>query len=119
MLPEKHWIAVDFDGTLVENTWAPGQPFVPGRVGRPIALMVNRVTQWLAQGKDVRILTARIASTNTNAHYNKLIIERWCEKHFGQILVVTSEKDQYMTELWDDRAIQLIPDTGVRVDGRN
>ena len=115
----REWIGVDFDGTLVESTHKPGSAFVPYMVGRPVILMVNRVKSWLAQGKEVRIVTARAASTNSLAVANKQIIENWCEKMFGQKLTVTSEKDPWMIELWDDLAIQVVPNTGWRIDGKN
>lgn len=112
----KRWIGVDFDGTLVENTWRPGEAFIPDRLGRNIPLMVNRVKRWLAQGKAVRIMTARVSPISPFFYINKRIIEQWCQQTFGVVLPVTCEKDQFMDELWDDRAVQLIPDTGLRVD---
>ena len=39
-------------------------------------------------------------------------IENWCLKHLGQKLAVTNVKDYNMLELWDDRAVQVIPNTG-------
>ena len=37
--------------------------------------------------------------------------------HFGVVLPVTNVKDWHMLELWDDRAVQVEPNTGRRVDG--
>lgn len=43
------WIGVDLDGTLAEyHGWDDG------RIGAPIPKMVQRVKQWLAEGKEVR-----------------------------------------------------------------
>lgn len=39
-------------------------------------------------------------------------IERWCLEHIGIVLPVTNVKDYGMIELWDDRAVQVIPNTG-------
>ncbi len=45
-------------------------------------------------------------------------IDAWCERHFGRKLPVTCTKDYGMVELWDDRAVQVKENTGIRVDGR-
>jgi len=42
------------------------------------------------------------------------LIEKWLVEHIGQVLVITSEKDYYMIELWDDRAIRVVTNTGER-----
>jgi hypothetical protein len=39
-------------------------------------------------------------------------IEAWCIKHIGQSLPITCQKDYGMIELWDDRCVQVIPNTG-------
>jgi len=43
----------------------------------------------------------------------------WLKTYVGIELPIISEKDQLMDELWDDKAIQLIPNTGVRADGKD
>jgi hypothetical protein len=48
-------------------------------------------------------------------------IKRWLRanvKGGEKITVITHEKDKEMTELWDDRAVQVESNTGRRVDGR-
>ena len=50
------WIAVDLDGTLAEyHGWV--NTF---NIGAPIPVMAERVRSWIADGKDVRIFTARV-----------------------------------------------------------
>lgn len=112
------WIGVDFDGTLATyNGWQGTS------LGEPIPLMVDRVKGWLAQGKEVRIMTARVSSRNQanraekgegmwEARAHELAIQDWCAKHLGCRLKVTAEKDFEMTELWDDRAITVEKNTG-------
>ena len=39
-------------------------------------------------------------------------IRQWCAKHVGRALPITCCKDYGMIELWDDRCIQVIPNTG-------
>ena len=55
------WIGVDLDGTLAEYLGWQGM----GHIGEPIAPMVERVKAWLAEGKDVRIFTARVCSSQS------------------------------------------------------
>lgn len=101
------WIGVDLDGTIAKYESWKG----PEHVGEPIPLMVERVREWLARGIDVRIFTARVS--NDPGDVARKAIQRWCELHVGAALPVTCCKDYAMVELWDDRAVQVIPNTGV------
>lgn len=99
----KGWIGVDFDGTLAKyDGWVHET-----HVGDPIPAMVERVKGWLAQGKQVKIFTARAHSPESVE-----AIEKWCLEHLGQRLPVTNVKDFQMIELWDDRAIRVQSNTG-------
>jgi hypothetical protein len=114
------WIAVDFDGTLVEYEEWVG----PTHIGKPIMPMVERVRGWLKEGKDVRIFTARVyaplddANRQEDAAAAMCEIQRWCFRMFQRTLPVTCVKDFGMYELWDDRCVQLERNTGKRVDGQ-
>jgi hypothetical protein len=113
----KKWIGVDFDATLAEYHQDTGLP----PPGKPIPKMVNRVKKWLADGKDVRIMTARMNPINHAPgvlEEQRTLLGLWCIEHLGQRLPLTYMKDYLMEELWDDRAIQLIPNTGERADGK-
>ena len=103
------WIGVDLDGTLAAYDGWRG----PEHIGDPVPLMAERVKEWLALDFDVRIFTAR-ASVPAQIPP----IWAWCEKHFGRKLPVTNAKDFQMVELWDDRCIQVISNTGERADGK-
>lgn len=111
------WIGVDLDGTLAEyNGWQGDQ-----HIGNPIPLMVNRVKQWIREGREVKIFTARAYQpAEINYHLEPMpkkeavkAIEDWCMKHIGCKLSVTCTKDYQMIELWDDRAVQVIPNKGI------
>lgn len=118
----KGWIGVDLDGTLARYDGWKGI----AHVGEPIPAMVARVKGWLATGQEVRIFTARVSpmsiAGNTRGEHGQWEIigpiSDWCEKHLGQRLLITHEKDLAMIELWDDRCVQVIPNTGQRADGR-
>lgn len=104
----KGWIAVDFDGTLstYEGNW--------GITGDPIMPMVNRVKAWLAKGQEVRIFTARVSFKNDDRNAEvRNAIEAWCEKHLGQKLAVTCVKDYACIEIWDDKAVRVVKNTGM------
>ena len=115
------WIGVDLDGTLAEyHGWVNEE-----HIGEPVPAMANRVRQWLAEGKDVRIFTARVDGGTValsmgnpageafrDVERIRAIIQDWTEKHFGVRLPVTNQKDYGMVELWDDRAVRVIANTG-------
>lgn len=115
------WIGVDLDGTLAFYDKWQG----PQHIGAPIPAMVARVKAWLADGRDVRIFTARVdggtvalsmgnadGESCRNVSLVEGYIKQWCLEHIGRELPVTCKKDYGMVELWDDRAVQVIPNTG-------
>ncbi len=127
------WIGVDFDGTLAQyGTWVS-----PTHCGEPIAPMVERVKAWRAAGRQVRIFTARVfpltqvladgdlATLRAGLEGMNLAGERvsdalaaaeaiqhWSRRHLGEVLPITCVKDYGMIELYDDRAVQVRPNTG-------
>lgn len=108
-MSDKGWIGVDLDGTLAHYDGWDG-----GGIGKPIGPMVERVKAWLEAGTEVRIVTARV-SVPDQAEDQVKRIGAWCEEHVGRVLPVTCCKDYAMVELWDDRAVQVIPNTGLPV----
>jgi hypothetical protein len=73
--------------------------------------MLERVKRWLAEGRDVRIFTARACIPEQVPP-----VLAWLRIHLGRELPVTNAKDLHMVELWDDRAVQVEPNQGIRVD---
>ena len=99
----KYWRGVDLDGTLAHyDEWEGEQ-----NIGDPIPAMMKRVKQWIAEGETVKIMTAR-ACTPLGTKY----VKKWLAKHGLGDLEVTNVKDYHMTELWDDRAVEVIKNTG-------
>jgi len=109
---DRGWIGVDLDGTLAHYDGWRGVE----HVGEPIGPMLFRVRKWLDDGRDVRIMTARVSGSD-RAEADTAIRD-WCRKHIGRELPVTCAKDYAMVELWDDRAVQVVPNVGTRVDGK-
>ena len=89
------------DGTLAHHE--PGA-FDDNHVGKPLAPMVKKVREWLAEGKDVRIFTARKPHP---------AIRRFCKENFGKVLPITNKKDPGMTALYDDRAVSVKRNEGL------
>jgi hypothetical protein len=115
------WIGVDFDGTLATDADSS-----------PIPAMVERVKRWLSQGIEVKILTARVNKyylmdnegkrddeAQAEVDVNTAYIAEWCRAVFGKVLPTTCSKDCAMYQLYDDRAVQVIKDTGERVGNIN
>lgn len=113
------WIGVDFDATLAYYDGWKG----PEHLGEPIPKMLDRVKAWLAEGREVRIFTARVGATGrvnkdglpddaAFAAGQRARIEAWCMKYLGAKLAITASKDFEMVELWDDRCVQVQPNTG-------
>lgn len=109
-MSDKKWIAVDLDGTLAHYESGQGVAYV----GQPIEPMIKRVKTWLAEGKIVKIFTARVCGVfgEEDRQQQVAMIQAWCLCHLGQSLEVTAVKDIYMVELWDDRAVGVLKNTG-------
>jgi hypothetical protein len=116
------WIGVDLDGTLAHyEKWG-----MWNEIGAPIAPMVERIRGWLDERRVVKIFTARVGIENgtclvTGRPFTKMdvsnVIQDWCHRNvrLNWRPEVTATKDYLMVELWDDRAVQVIPNTGQTV----
>ena len=119
------WIGVDLDGTLAMYDGWKG----PALIGEPVPEMLFRVKKWLADGHTVKIFTARVSFPDVpiigkskeaaealgrkiEADIAREAIRLWCKEHIGVELEITNVKDYGMIELWDDRAVQVEPNTG-------
>jgi hypothetical protein len=102
------WIGVDLDGTLAHY-----EGWKEGLIGEPVGAMLFRVRKWLADGKTVKCMTARAGDESERAK-----VRAWLDSHGLEAVHITNTKDFAMIELWDDRAIQVVPNMGQRVDGQ-
>jgi hypothetical protein len=104
-----NWVGVDLDGTLAHyDEWKGIE-----HIGEPIQPMMARVNQWVSKGIIVKIFTAR-ASLPEQIPF----IHDWLEKHGLPRFEVTNVKDFAMLELWDDRCVQVVSNTGVPISER-
>jgi hypothetical protein len=109
-IPRYGWIGVDLDGTLAKH---PRGPFEPTEIGAPIPRMVERVQLAITRGYTVKIVTARMCEQDDDTRRAvQQAIGDWTGEHIGQRLIAVFYKDYSMLELWDDRAVQVICDTG-------
>ncbi|MEG0969178.1 MAG: hypothetical protein RSG92_27820, partial [Pseudomonas sp.] len=107
----KRIIACDLDGTLAEyNGWKGIH-----HVGLPIIPIMNAVKQAIEEGAEVHIFTARVSGEPDEAKDAAEVIMKWCANHGIRISGITAMKHKYFTEFWDDRAIQVIKNTGEMV----
>lgn len=102
------WIGVDLDGTLAEYTGWKGHR----HVGQPVMPMLERVKRWIAEGRNVKIFTARVSGDRAEAQEVRGAIAKWLVSNGLPILEVVCCKDYAMIELWDDRAVQVVPNIG-------
>lgn len=110
-------IALDLDGTLATyDKWVQWDS-----IGEPIPAMVGRVREWIANGAEVYIFTARASRDIDNCYVTKTkftreqvieAVQNWLEKHDMPRLPVTATKFNFFDEFWDDRAVQVIKNTG-------
>lgn len=96
-------IAVDLDGTLAY--------YVSGQypeIGEPIDVMYARVNEWLEEGHEVVIFTARASNGRKDIDQ----VKHWLKKYGLDELEVSCIKTTDIDEFWDDKAVQVIPNTG-------
>ncbi len=99
----KAWIGVDLDGTLAYHNKFRGAD----HIGKPIPIMLYRVRKWVEKGYTIKIVTARASEPE---HIPP--VKAWLKKYGLEELEVTSSKDYDMLELWDDRAVRVMANTG-------
>ena len=95
----RHWIGVDFDGTLATYDHYRGDD----HTGDPVEPMVKLVRKLLHEGAEVRLFTARKPHP---------ALRKWMKEHLGVILPITNVKDPGMIAVIDDRAIGIMRNTG-------
>lgn len=133
------WYGFDLDGTLaVYDGWKG-----IGHIGAPVAPMVALVRELHRRGEVVKVLTARVSprpepETVPNPYWEnhwcvqdpvtqtwamktpwtaREVIQEWCYRNIGFVPEITHEKDYAMLYLFDDRCVQVEPNTG-RILGR-
>lgn len=102
-----NWIGVDLDGTLARYDGWKGVD----HIGEPIKPIMDLLIGYLKLGRKFKIFTARAGDPNSIPH-----IKKWLKDNGLPDLEVTNVKDFGMTELWDDRAKQVVPNEGIFIE---
>ena len=97
------WIGVDLDGTLARSDTLLSL----AKIGKPVPKMIKRVEQMIEKGVRVKIFTARASDPQ-----QIILIKNWLSKNSLPELEITNIKDYDMIRLYDDRAVQVIANTG-------
>lgn len=117
-------VLLDLDRSWAVYNSGDYHRFGPKVIGAPIPAMTAKVQALLEAGKEVRIFTARVndviffnqAGLNSTEYLLdceiRIAISTWCLEQIGRYLMITNSKTHEADELWDDRARQLIPNTG-------
>jgi hypothetical protein len=110
------WIGVDLDGTLADYQGWRGV----AHIGDPVPAMLLRVRRWPLNYVHPEDKMEQFVGANpreAEAALAAIHIQKWCQTHLGVVLPITCKKDLAMIQLWDDRAVQVEPNTGRRADG--
>lgn len=103
----KKWLAVDLDGTLAHYDGWKGI----GSIGDPIKNIAEAIKSRKEAGWGVAIFTARV-SDPAEREAAEESIWAWADHHNIEIDGITCIKHKHFVEFWDDRAIQVIKNTG-------
>ncbi len=109
-------IYLDLDGTIAkyerghfhtQEDWDEAR--VP--IGESLPYISDDIKRWLTQGHTIKICTARVSDGNIEKKVKQ--VQDWCEEHYNFRPEVTNRKHYEMDYLLDDRAKQMIPNTGL------
>lgn len=105
---QRGWIGIDLDGTLAFLS-----PKKFPEIGAPIKAMVEKINNLILDGEyDIKIFTARACDPQEVERIKKWLKE-WRLPNFE----ITNVKDYDCVQIWDDRARQVIFNTGLFLDG--
>ena len=100
------WIGFDLDGTLARYGQWEGIEVI----GEPIEPIVELAKEYIKSGYAIRIVTARAEDPEAIP-----FIQDWCSLNGLGRPPVTQKKDFGMVKCYDDRAVQVVPNTGETV----
>lgn len=103
----KKWLAVDLDGTLAHYDGWKGI----GNIGDPIKGIAEAIKARREAGWGIAIFTARVSEQHEQEAAEESIWA-WLDHHGIEVDGITCIKHKHFIEFWDDRAIQVIKNTG-------
>ena len=79
--------------------------------------MKKRILNYIAEGMDVKIFTARVGQpcqkTNRSIEQITTLIQDWLEENGMPRLDVTCKKTRECIRIYDDKAVQVIPNMDI------
>jgi hypothetical protein len=99
----KQWLGVDLDGTLAYYAKWSGIE----HIGEPISNIKELLLVLHSKGVNIKIFTARIAEKGAIKY-----IKQWLKNNDFPNWEITNIKDMHCVEIWDDRCVQVIRNTG-------
>ena len=133
------WYGFDLDGTLAKYDGWRGID----HIGEPVKPMVDLIKRMHGEGKVVKVMTDRVApkekpevkpnpylenhwviespddmpwAVHAGAWTPREFIQDWCDRFLGFVPDIVYQKDHLMTELYDDRVKQVVPNEGWLVE---
>lgn len=103
----KRIIACDLDGTLAEYDGWKGV----AHIGPEVPSVLRALKQAQEEGAEIWIHTARVSS-DEDAQPASYYIQDWLKGIELNVAGITATKHKFFTEFWDDRAIQVIRNSG-------
>lgn len=106
------WYGFDIDGTIADNS---AHTFGMGKIGKPVKPMCDLMKKLHAEGRRVKIFTARLSDVGSDPSSQQAVKEhiwKWCDENLGFRPEITDRKDYKMECLYDDRAKQVVRNTG-------
>lgn len=110
-MKKEEWVGVDLDGTLA---YLDVDNFDYEKIGEIIPQMKSQVLKLLDNNVKVKIFTARVSDKDIEKVTK--MIQDWLEENGLPRLEVTCKKDYNCVQIWDDRARQVILNTGYLLD---
>lgn len=101
------WIGIDLDGTLAQADALSDA----SKIGAPVPRMVELARKLTREGYRIKIFTARAYDARQVA-----MVREWLRENGLPEFEVTNIKDFQMIRLYDDRAVQVIANTGEIVE---
>lgn len=106
--PHGQWLAVDLDGTLAQyHGWVSEE-----HIGEPVVSIVAAINARRAAGWKVAIFTARVSGDAGESYRAEAAIWKWLDFYNIKVEGITCTKHKHFSEFWDDRAVQVIKNTG-------
>ena len=106
------WHGFDLDGTIADNS---AHTFGLGKIGKPVKPMCDLMKKLHTEGRRVKIFTARLSDVGSDPLSQKAVKEhiwKWCDENLGFRPEITDRKDYMMECIYDDRAKQVVRNTG-------